>query len=55
MLLARLKWRSHFIQKFESNCYYEKDFINKGYQKIVFDSDKIIRKMEKRRNGLSIS
>ena len=37
--LARLKWRSHFIQKFESNCNYEKDFINSGYQKIIFNTD----------------
>tara|TARA_Y100001934_G_C12299523_1_gene749143 strand:+ start:53 stop:1519 length:1467 start_codon:yes stop_codon:yes gene_type:complete len=50
--LARLKWRSHFIQKFESNCYYEKDFINKGYQKIIFDTDdKLLEKWKKGETG----
>jgi len=35
--LARLKWRSHFIQKFESNCNYENEFINQGYKNMNFD------------------
>lgn len=30
--LTRLKWRSHFIQKFEVECAYETRCINKGYE-----------------------
>lgn len=50
--LARLKWRSHFIQKFESNCNYEKNFINSGYQKIIFDNDeKLLEKWKMGKTG----
>ena len=31
--ISRLKWRSHFIQKFEADCSYEFECINKGYEK----------------------
>ena len=30
--LTRLKWRCHFIQKFEMECRYEKECINVGYE-----------------------
>ena len=36
---ARLKWRSHFIQKFESDCDYENKFINRAYENIKFDEN----------------
>ena len=37
--LARLKWRSHFIQKFEVDCSYEHTCINRGYEKIVYENN----------------
>ena len=30
--LTRLKWRSHFVQKFEVECEYENRCINRGYE-----------------------
>jgi deoxyribodipyrimidine photo-lyase len=30
--LTRLKWHCHFIQKFETECRYETECINKGYE-----------------------
>ena len=30
--ISRLRWRCHFIQKFETDCRYEFDYINKGYK-----------------------
>jgi deoxyribodipyrimidine photo-lyase len=32
--LSRLKWRSHFIQKFEVECAYETRCINRGYERL---------------------
>ena len=37
--LSRLKWRSHFIQKFETDCSYESLCINKGYELIDYSKD----------------
>jgi deoxyribodipyrimidine photo-lyase len=37
--LARLKWRSHFIQKFEVDCSYEHTCINRGYEKMEFENN----------------
>ena len=34
--ISRLKWRSHFIQKFEVDCTYEKKCINKGYERLKY-------------------
>ena len=31
----RLKWHCHFIQKFENECRYEKENINKGYDQLI--------------------
>jgi deoxyribodipyrimidine photo-lyase len=36
-LLTRLKWRSHFIQKFEVECSYEYLCLNKGYELMSLD------------------
>lgn len=33
-LISRLKWHCHFIQKFETDCNYELECINKGFNKI---------------------
>jgi deoxyribodipyrimidine photo-lyase len=32
VFLTRLKWRSHFVQKFEVECTYETHCINRGYE-----------------------
>ena len=37
--LARLKWRSHFIQKFEVDCSYEYSCINRGYEKMAYENN----------------
>ena len=33
-MISRLHWHCHFIQKFEVDCSYETDFINKGFLKL---------------------
>lgn len=33
--LTRLHWHCHFIQKFETECRYENECINKGYEKLM--------------------
>ena len=40
--LSRLKWRSHFIQKFETDCSYESLCINRGYESIDYIKDGFI-------------
>ena len=37
--ISRLKWRSHFIQKFETDCSYEFECINKGYEKMNYNNN----------------
>jgi len=32
---SRLKWHCHFIQKFENECRYETENINKGYDQLI--------------------
>lgn len=34
--LTRIKWNAHFIQKFEVDCTYETDCINKGYESLEY-------------------
>jgi deoxyribodipyrimidine photo-lyase len=34
--LSRLKWHSHFVQKFETDCTYEHTCINKGYELLKY-------------------
>ena len=34
-MMSRLHWHCHFIQKFEVDCTYETDFINKGFYSLV--------------------
>ena len=36
---TRLKWRSHFIQKFEQECRYETECINRGYEELTYRVD----------------
>lgn len=37
--LTRLRWNNHFIQKFEINCLYEKEFLNQGFNKYPYQND----------------
>lgn len=37
--LTRLKWRCHFIQKFEVECRYETECINRGFETIPYHQD----------------
>lgn len=53
--LARLKWRSHFIQKFESDCSYEFYCINKGYEKMKYqNNDDLLDKWKKGNTGFPL-
>ena len=38
-MLTRLKWHCHFIQKFEVECEYEKEAVNKGYESMPYSND----------------
>lgn len=38
-MLTRLKWRSHFMQKFESECSYETICVNRGYESLERTND----------------
>lgn len=38
-MLTRVKWRSHFIQKFEVECSYEKVCVNRGYESLEHKND----------------
>lgn len=37
--LQRVKWRCHFIQKFEVECRYEYEFINRGMEQLEFEKN----------------
>jgi deoxyribodipyrimidine photo-lyase len=37
--ISRLHWHCHFIQKFENECRYETEHINRGYQLISFNKN----------------
>ena len=39
--LSRIKWRSHFIQKFEVECSYEHTCINLGYEQMKYTNNNI--------------
>lgn len=39
-MLTRLKWRSHFIQKFEVECDYETICVNRGYESLIHKNEK---------------
>lgn len=38
-MLTRLKWRSHFMQKFEAECTYETICVNSGYETLEKTND----------------
>ena len=50
-IISRLHWHCHFIQKFEVDCSYETDFINKGFKSLKrIKNEKFIEFWE---NGLT--
>ena len=50
--LSRLKWRSHFIQKFEVDCSYEHSCINRGYEQMTYqNSDLLLESWKKGQTG----
>lgn len=49
--ITRLKWRCHFIQKFETACHYETVCINQGYEVLAFDKNKLF--IEAWKNGMT--
>lgn len=50
--LTRLKWRCHFIQKFEVECDYETTCINRGYELLPHESnDRFIEAWKTGRTG----
>jgi deoxyribodipyrimidine photo-lyase len=49
--LTRLKWHCHFIQKFEVECRYETECINRGYEFIPYNKDKFL--LESWKNGMT--
>jgi deoxyribodipyrimidine photo-lyase len=40
--LSRIKWHCHFIQKFEVECRYETEFINRGYNALDYERNEIL-------------
>lgn len=53
--LARLKWRSHFIQKFETDCSYELYCINKGYEKMEYENnDELLQRWKEGKTGFPL-
>ena len=50
-LLTRLKWHCHFIQKFENECTYETQCVNKGFELMPYESDYV--KIDAWKNGLT--
>lgn len=49
--LTRVKWRDHFIQKFEVQCDYEQEFLNPAYNKMEFRND--MNELNAWKNGLT--
>lgn len=43
-MLTRLHWHCHFIQKFEMECSYETQCINKGYELLPHDKNEVFIK-----------
>ena len=53
--LTRLKWHCHFIQKFEMECRYENECINKGYEEMQWENkEELLDAWKKGYTGLPI-
>jgi len=54
-LLTRLKWRCHFIQKFEVECDYETRCVNRGYESMLYtNDDRLFKAWEEGKTGLPL-
>ena len=54
-ILTRLKWRDHFIQKFEVECDYENRCINRGFESLSHKNDEnLIRAWKKGETGFPL-
>ncbi len=54
-LLTRLKWRCHFIQKFEGECDYETRCVNRGYESLLYtNDDRLLQAWEEGKTGLPL-
>ena len=54
-VISRLHWHCHFIQKFEVDCTYETDFINKGFNSLKRNTNlKYIKAWEEGKTGIPI-
>lgn len=53
--LSRLRWHCHFIQKFEMECAYETQFLNKAYQQFEYATNDIhLKAWENGQTGIPI-
>lgn len=53
--LQRIKWRCHFIQKFEVECSYETKCVNSGYEKLQLTKNETwIKAWEEGKTGIPI-
>jgi deoxyribodipyrimidine photo-lyase len=53
--LSRIKWHCHFIQKFEVECRYETEFINRGYNALDYvRNDKYLQAWKEGNTGIPI-
>lgn len=53
--LSRLKWHCHFIQKFESDCSYETQCINRGFEEFVWHkNEKYLQAWKQGNTGVPI-
>jgi deoxyribodipyrimidine photo-lyase len=53
--MTRLKWRCHFIQKFETNCTYESEHINRGFRSLPYKNDPaLLRAWQEGRTGVPL-
>lgn len=54
-LLTRLKWRCHFVQKFEGECDYAIRCVNLGYESMSYTNDeRLLKAWEKGRTGFPL-
>jgi deoxyribodipyrimidine photo-lyase len=52
---TRLKWRCHFIQKFEQECRYETECINRGYESLAHErNETFIKAWQKGHTGVPL-
>ncbi len=50
-ILSRMKWHSHFVQKFEVECEYETQCVNRGYELLQYSND--VLKLDAWKEGMT--